>query len=161
MGTLHMLCGKICAGKSTLAQKLGAEPGAVIISEDQWLSRLYGDQIKTIADYGRCSRALQSVMADHVPALLEAGLCVVLDFPANTKAQRAWMKDVLSRTEASHVLHVLDLPDAVLLARLHARNAAGTHPFKVTDAQFEAMAQHFEAPGLEEGFHLQRHGAEG
>ncbi|WP_240705202.1 AAA family ATPase [Pacificoceanicola onchidii] len=155
---LHMLCGKICAGKSTLATRLAAQPGAVLISEDDWLSKLYGDQMKTIADYGRCSRALQSVMVEHVPALLATGVDVVLDFPANTRAQRAWMKDVLDRSGAEHLLHVLDLPDDVLLARLHARNASGEHPFEVTDAQFEAISKHFEKPVPDEGFTLAIHG---
>lgn len=36
--TLHMLCGKIAAGKSTLAAELGDANGTVIIAEDEWLN---------------------------------------------------------------------------------------------------------------------------
>jgi predicted kinase len=32
-------------GKSTLAARLGAEPGCIILSEDQWLAALYPDQL--------------------------------------------------------------------------------------------------------------------
>jgi predicted kinase len=35
--TLHMLCGKIAAGKSSLAARLGAAPLTVIVSEDKWM----------------------------------------------------------------------------------------------------------------------------
>ena len=47
---LHMLCGLISSGKSTLAARLAAEPGTVLITEDDWLADLAvgwgGDQIK-------------------------------------------------------------------------------------------------------------------
>ncbi|MFW2541634.1 AAA family ATPase [Primorskyibacter sp. 2E107] len=155
---LHMLCGKICAGKSTLARALAQRSGTVVIAEDDWLSRLYGDQMRTIDDYVRCSAALQGVMGPHVAALLGAGGTVVLDFPANTKGQRRWMRRIVEQTGVGHALHVLDLPDEVLLARLRERNASGTHPFAVSDAEFRAISAHFQPPDAEEGFAIVRHG---
>ena len=38
--TLHMLCGKIASGKSTLAAELGRVEGTVILVEDAWLHAL-------------------------------------------------------------------------------------------------------------------------
>lgn len=38
--TLHMLCGKIASGKSTLAARLSATPGTVLVSEDAWRTAL-------------------------------------------------------------------------------------------------------------------------
>lgn len=43
--TLHLLCGKIAAGKSTLAKHLAARPATVLISEDHWNSTLFPDEI--------------------------------------------------------------------------------------------------------------------
>ncbi|WP_145974153.1 AAA family ATPase, partial [Thalassobacter stenotrophicus] len=40
-GTLIFFCGKMGAGKSTLAKRLAEEKGAVLISEDDLLSKLY------------------------------------------------------------------------------------------------------------------------
>ncbi len=40
-GTLHMLCGKIAAGKSTLSDELGKAENTVVISEDRWITQLY------------------------------------------------------------------------------------------------------------------------
>lgn len=45
--TLHLLCGKIASGKSTLAAELSAAPGCVVISEDQWLAALYKDEMQS------------------------------------------------------------------------------------------------------------------
>lgn len=157
--TLHMLCGKIAAGKSTLAARLGAAPGTVTLSEDAWLAGLYADQMATGADYVRCAERLRGVMGPHVADLLSAGVSVVLDFPANTAGARAWMRGILTGSGAAHWLHLLDVPDEVCLARLRARNASGAHPFAVSEAQFHRFTAHFEPPMPEEGFVIERHGA--
>lgn len=154
---LHMICGKIAAGKSTLAAQLARADRTVLIAEDDWLGALFSDQMSSGQDYLRYSARLQSVMAPHVAALLQAGLSVVLDFPANTPQQRGWMRALLQQTEAEHQMHLLDASDATCLARLKARNAAGTHPFTVTEAQFHRFTSHFAPPDPEEGFAVIRH----
>lgn len=155
--TLHLLCGKIGAGKSTLAKRLAAAPATVLVSEDAWLAALYPNEIQALADYVRCSGRLRTVMAAHVQALLRAGVSVVLDFPSNTVQTRLWARGVFEGAAAAHRLHLLDVPDAVCKARLHARNASGTHPFETSDAQFDQISSHFVAPTEDEGFHLVRH----
>lgn len=157
MPTLHLVCGKIAAGKSTLTAALGAAPGTVVISEDAWLAALFGDQVQSPADYRRLSATLRGAMAPHVADLLGAGLSVVLDFPANTVETRAWMRGLIAATGAAHVMHVLEVPDAVCLARLRARRAAGTHPFTVSDAVFHQITAHYAPPMPDEGFTLRRH----
>lgn len=159
--TLHLICGKIAAGKSTLAARLAGAEATVLISEDRWLGSLFGDQLKTPKDYMVCSRALRAVMGPHVGEILWAGLSVVLDFPANTVEQRDWMRGIIDASGATHQMHVLDIPDDVCLERLRARNTQGDHPFAVTEEQFRRMGQYFVPPGPEEGFTLLTHGVQG
>ncbi|QGX98194.1 ATP-binding protein [Roseovarius faecimaris] len=155
--TLHLLCGKIASGKSTLATELAKPPGTVLIAEDAWLAALFGDQMHTPRDFLRCSAKLQGIMGPHVAALLNAGLSVVLDFQANTVEARRWMRSILDATSAAHQLHLLDATDALCLARLQARNAEGAHPFAATEAQFHAVTRHFAPPTPDEGFTILRH----
>jgi len=150
--TLHMICGKIAAGKSTLATELASRSATIRISEDAWLSCLYKNEQKTIEDYARNSRRLREVMGDHVVTLLRAGLSVVLDFPANTPASRQWMRGLFERAGARHRLHFLDVADDICKARLRARNAAGTHAFNATDAEFDLFTSYFVPPSADEGF---------
>lgn len=150
--TLHMLCGKIAAGKSSLAGRLARAPATVLLSEDHWLSRLYPGEIASLADYVRCSARLRDALGSHVETLLRAGLSIVLDFPANTVASRQWMRSLFESAGADHRLHFLDLPDEVCRARLAHRNASGTHEYVVSDAEFEAFTRHFVPPSREEGF---------
>lgn len=152
--TLHMLCGKIASGKSTLARRLADADSTVPLVEDEWLKPLFGDELKTLKDYGRCTRKLRAAMAPHVSALLNANVSVVLDFAANTPGQRAWMRGLLDASGAAHLMHVLNVSDAKCLGRLRARNAEGEHPFAVTEAEFAAVSSHFVRPTAEEGFDL-------
>ena len=149
-----MLCGKIAAGKSTLAAELAKRHGALLISEDFWTSRLFGPEMKEVADYVRFSRRLREAMGPHLTELLRAGPSIVLDFPANTRANRAWMKGNYEAAGADHVLHFLDLPDEICRTRLRERNAAGEHEFAATDAQFDVITSYFEAPAEDEGFSI-------
>lgn len=158
--TLHMICGKVAAGKSTLAAKLSLADQTVLIAEDEWLDVLFSDQMSSLPDYVRCAWKLRSVMGLHISALLNASVSVVLDFPANTVENRAWMRDVLDKTNAAHQLHLLDISDAQCLERLQQRNARGDHPFKVTEQQFHQLSEYYVPPTPAEGFNIVLHKAE-
>jgi len=149
-----MICGKAAAGKSTLAARLAEAPGTILISEDAWTSRLFKQEMQTVADYARYSRRLRDAMGPHIQALLKAGLSVVLDFPANTPANRQWMRGLFEAAGAAHRLHFLDVTDAVCKQRLHRRNVAGAHEFAVSDAEFDEITSYFVAPTAAEGFEM-------
>jgi predicted kinase len=150
--TLHLLCGRIAAGKSTLARQLAARPATLLISEDHWTSTLFTGEIRTVEDYGRLSARLCEAMQPHIVAILRLGLSVVLDFHANTPRRRAWMRSIIAQSGAAHALHLLTTPDAVCRQRLRERNAGGAHPFQVSEAEYEAFTRHFVPPAAEEGF---------
>lgn len=155
--TLHMLCGKIAAGKSTLAARLGRLPRTVLMAEDDWLNALFAEDLHSLRDYARCSSRLRRIVGPHVAALLKAGISVVLDFPANTAEQRSWMREILGQVDAAHQLHVLAVPDEVCLARLRERTLQGGHPFSVSEAQFHQFSSHFAEPSRDEGFNVVRY----
>jgi len=98
-------------------------------------------------------------MGPHVVDLLKAGVSVVLDYPANTLANRAWMKGIAEEARVAHRLHWLDVPDEVCKARMRARNAAGAHDFAPTDEQFDQITAYFVPPTLAEGLEIVVHRA--
>lgn len=159
--TLHMMCGKIASGKSTLSAELGRCDTTVVIAEDAWLNALYAEQMSSISDFNRCTSKLRAIMGSHVVCLLNAGITVVLDFQANTVEARNWMRDILAQTNADHRLHVLDVSDEVCLARLRLRNENGTHAFAPTPEQFAQFSKYYVAPSEDEGFNIIHHAADG
>ena len=149
--TLHLMCGKIASGKSTLAKALAVEQGAIVLSEDQWLSRLYPGEINSIADYLRCAQRIRGVLGPLVVSMLASGVSVVLDFPANTVADREWLRRLAQDAHVPHCLHYLEVDDHTCRARLHARNALAEHEFAVTDAEFDLITRYFCVPDAQEG----------
>ena len=154
--TMHLVCGKIASGKSTLSVRLASAAQTVRISEDSLLAQLYPGQIASLADYLACAARLRAAIAPLCLQMLQAGASVVLDFPANTPASRAWMRELFQQAGTQHVLHYLDVSDEECKARLRKRNASGLHPFSTSDADFDAITRHFVPPSAAEGFHVVR-----
>ncbi len=156
-GTLHVTCGKMAAGKTTYAQGFAREIGAVLVVWDLWLQRLYPTEIAGFDDFLRYSGRLRSTMAPHLAGLLERGLDVVLDFPANTPASRGWVRGIAQAAGAPTVLHFVDTPDARCLAQLARRNRElpeGSIPMSPED--FTSITALFVPPDPGEGFTIRR-----
>ncbi|WP_231139223.1 AAA family ATPase [Pseudomonas fluorescens] len=111
---LHLLCGKIASGKSTLARSLKAEHSAILLSEDHWLSKLYPDQIKSVADYVLHARRIRDVLGPLVIDMLSTGTPVVLDFPANTPADRHWLRSLADTAKVPHRIESIGSTAGVL-----------------------------------------------
>jgi predicted kinase len=159
--TLHFFCGKAGAGKSSVAKRLALEGKGILISEDVWLARLFGDQMKTFEDYIRVSRKLKSAVGPLVVDLLSTGQSVVLDFQANTRDGRKWFRSVFEEAKAEHMLHFVDTPDELCLQRISKRNVErpeGSH--QLTEDDFRHVSSFFQAPSEEEGLNVRIHAAQ-
>jgi predicted kinase len=157
VATLYLICGKIAAGKSTLAKRLAARPATLLIIEDHWTSSLFSGDLRTIDDYGRYSARLRAAMGPHIVDILQQDLSIVLDFPANTVSSRTWMRSLITQSGAAHELHLLDIPDTICRQRLRERNAGGEHPFQVSEAEYDLFTSYFVPPGPSEGFNVVVH----
>jgi len=149
------MCGRAGAGKSAIASVVAQDRAAILISEDIWLMRLFGDQMKTFDDYIRFSRKLKSVVGPLATDLLNAGHSVVLDFQANTKEGRSWFRSVFEQAGAPHILHFVRSSDQVCLERIAKRNIErpeGSH--HLTEEDFTYISSLFEAPEDAEGFNI-------
>jgi predicted kinase len=159
--TLYCICGNIAAGKTTLARKLAAQHGAVLLCEDEWLVRLEAE-IETFDDFRNHARQLRAAIGPHVVELLRLGISVALDFPANTVKDRAWIRSLFESANAAHELHVIEAPDDVCKARLRARNESkpeGLYFGHVPETLFEPVTSLLAPPADAEGFHVIRHAA--
>jgi predicted kinase len=157
-GKLLFLCGKMAAGKSTLSRELASRADAVLLVEDEFLERLFPGQIVDLAAYVTCSSRVRDALGPHICSLLSRGVSVVLDFPANTRGQRAWFRRLIDESGAEHELHFIDASDALCLRQLKARSEGLPPDHKwSTEAEFHAVTAYFQPPALDEGFHVIRY----
>lgn len=158
MAKLIFFCGKMAAGKSTLAKELAAREHAVILNQDELVERLFPGEIVDIPSYLRFAGRLNSAIGPHVVALLMLGTSVVLDFPGNTRSQRAWFRELFEQAGVEHELHFIDAPDALCKRQLKQRSKhlpPGT-PW-TSEAEFDMIMAHFLPPAEDERFNVVHH----
>ena len=155
VGTLILLSGKMGAGKSTKSKQVAFDRNAVLISEDEWLSILYSDQIKTFDDYIHYSSIIKPLVKSHVVNILRTGVDVVMDFPANTTKQRSWFKGIIEEGNALHELIYLKVTDEICLERIEKRRIE--QPKRAmydTEEMFNKVTEYFQEPNSSEGFNI-------
>jgi predicted kinase len=150
MATLHLMCGLPCAGKTTRARELEREHAAVRLTPDEWLVRLLGRDASL--DVLRAARdPIESLMWELAERLLALGVDVVVDFGVWSRVERETFRARAARVGARSVLHYLDVPADVLVARLAERNERlppGT--FHIDPALLREWAKVFEPPTADE-----------
>ena len=157
-GTLLFMCGKMASGKSTLARTLAEREHAMLFVQDDWVDALYPGAVVNVATYLEYSGRINRLLAPYVVDLLQRGVSVVMDFPGNTRSQRAWFRDIIDRAGVEHELHFVDTPDETSKAQLRERSRhlpPGT-PW-TSEADFDLIASHFTPPAEDEGFTVIRH----
>ena len=155
---LMFLCGKMAAGKSTLAKDLAQRGDAILLVQDELLECLFPGEITDIPGFLDRSSRLRQAIASHICAILSKGVSVVLDFPGNTSVQRAWFREMFERAHVQHELHFIDAPDELCKRQLKDRTKhlpPGT-PW-TTDAEFDAITLYFQPPSDDEAFNVVRH----
>jgi predicted kinase len=148
---IHLMCGLVAAGKTTLARQLARELPAVRLSRDEWMLRLYGGRHDDPAYVERLVPCTE-LMWDVALAIVTVGSSVVLDWNFWSRERRRGARQRATTAGVGLQLHWLDVP--VEIAAERARRRLGDRPadaHEIDEDGVRHFASIFEAPEEAEG----------
>ncbi|MBR2957566.1 MAG: ATP-binding protein, partial [Clostridia bacterium] len=122
MAKVFLICGKICCGKTTYANKICAENNAVLLSVDEITLALFGQYCGDKHD--EYVERTEKYLLNKSLELLENNFNVILDWGFWTKAERESAKEFYKSRNIECELHYNNISDETWKSRLHKRNNA-------------------------------------
>lgn len=124
---VHLVCGATGAGKSTYAEALAQDLGAVRFSIDEWMERLHNPDKPEVDRfdwfYERVQRNCTQMRA-VAERLAELGTASVFECGLTNAEERAIFADWAEEQGLSLHLHFVDVPAELRWQRVQQRNAA-------------------------------------
>ena len=146
MPKVILICGKICCGKSTYAEKIRIENNAVLLSVDEIMLAVFGQYAGEKHD--EYVRNIQQYIFEKSLEIVQTGMSVILDCGFWTKGHRAYSKEFYRQRGISCELHYIYISDEVWRQRIEKRNAlveAGkTNAYYIDENLAKKFAEGFE-----------------
>ena len=150
---IHIIYGRVGAGKTTYARKLAGQRRAVFFCLDEWMAALFTmdapHPLTLEWMMPRVDRAERMIWTIAERVLAATNVDVIFELGFFERAQRdAWR----ARTAGHPVtVHVVDAPLEVRRERVRARNRGGdTRMIEVDDATFDWAERYFDPLGDDE-----------
>ena len=107
MPKVLIMCGKICSGKSTYAEKLKLENKAVILSVDELTLALFENQAGEKLDF--YVEKLKEYFLKKSLDIVEAGADVILDWGFWTKKERDYAREFYDLRNISYQFYYMNV----------------------------------------------------
>ncbi|MCR5806590.1 MAG: ATP-binding protein [Oscillospiraceae bacterium] len=120
MAKVFMMCGRICSGKSTYAQKLREQYSAAVLSVDEITLALFGQDAGDMLD--TYVERTEEYLYRKSTELVEMGINVVLDWGFWRKAERDYAREFYGSKGIENEFVYIDISDDEWYRRLEKRN---------------------------------------
>lgn len=147
-GKIFLICGKVCSGKSTLAALLRASENAVVLSCDEVVFSLFGE------DFGErheeVTNRVKKYLCKKAAEIAHIGGNVILDWGFWSRTERQHMRRFFEIGEIRTVLYYVDVTDEEWHRNIKCRNDSVLNgniaEYYVDAALAEKSAAQFEIP---------------
>ena len=152
---IHLVCGSTGAGKTTYANELRQQLGALPLSIDDWMVTLFAPDTPPQVSWPwieervlRCERQIVAMAL----ALARTGVPAILDLGLQQASQRRRVADRVAAAGVGVRLHFLDVDAGERWRRVEARNEHQGETFrvKVTRPMFDFIETIWQPPTPEE-----------
>lgn len=148
MAKAILICGKICSGKTTYAEKLAKQENAVVLSSDELMLSLFDPLLGDRHD--EISKRANSYLKNLALKLIGAGMNVILDWGFWTREGRKEISAFFAERRVAVQWHYVDVSDEQWMRNIDRRNrevAEGrTQAYFVDDGLLNKLISRFEAP---------------
>ena len=143
-----MICGKLCSGKSTYAKKLQKENKAVILSVDEIMLALFGqDAGEKHDDY---VTVIKEYLYHKSLEIINSGTDVILDWGFWTREERVYASSYFGSNGVAAEIYYIDIDDCEWYRRIEKRNqdvlAHKSDAYYVDEGLAAKFASIFEKP---------------
>lgn len=153
--TAYMICGFIGAGKTTFARKLESETGAVRITKDEWMVRVFGNKITSDSQFAKYDKNVTALARDIAFKILKTGKDVIIDEGFWEKSYRNDIKRQLAELGAIPILYYVECPVGKMRERTVARSEnPSKDSFEISGVMFDSYVKYWEPPTEDEQFVL-------
>ena len=147
-----MVCGKICSGKSTYAEKLRTKDNAVLLSVDEIMLTVFGKNAGEKHD--EYVRKIKKYLLKKIPEFINAGISVILDWGFWTRQERDFTKKFCQVHNIKCEVHYIYISDELWKQRISNRNnmvsAGKSDAYFIDGGLAEKFISMFEAPDRDE-----------
>lgn len=147
-----LMCGRICSGKSTYADRIRREKRAVLLSADEIMLAMFGQYVGEKHDNYVAS--IQKYLFEKSTELVEVGINVIMDLGLWTKSERQEARDFYNSRKIANEIHYMDISDEEWKKRIEKRNRDiaenKVSAYYVDEGLAEKVSEIFEKPGKSE-----------
>jgi predicted kinase len=152
--TASIICGFIGSGKTTFAKKLELETGALRITKDEWMVKIFGNIADTPSFHGYDTKVTE-LSRTIALQMLRQGVDIILDEGFWQKSQRDEMRKSIEKTGANAVLYYVRCPLDLMRKRTLERNRnPGESSFEITGEMFDSYIKFWDPPHIDENYIL-------
>lgn len=145
MSEVSLICGKICSGKTTFAEKLKAEQNAVILSCDEIMLGLFDEQLGDRHEY--VLNKVKKYLIKLSEQIVASGTNVILDWGFWTASERNSIRSYYSELGINTKLYYVKVDDKLWKERIEKRNSLNDQSsYFVDDNLISLVNDKFEEP---------------
>lgn len=151
----YVICGFIGAGKTTFARKLEKETGALRITKDEWIIKIFGNKITSDKNFDIYDQKITELSKDIAFKVLKCGGDVIIDEGFWVKSQRDDIKKKISEIGATPILYYVESPLEQMRERVVTRSKTPSEDsFEISGEMFDSYVKYWEPPNEDEEFIL-------
>lgn len=159
MAKLHLMCGFMGFGKSTIAKQLQKKFNAVCLSPDEFMLDLYGRKLSE-SNFRIAKKRVDVVIWKIAEQVLKSGVDVILDYGYWTKVSRreAYERGIKIADEVIMEQVICSMETAK--KRLLKRGKDDENELDINSSCFEMFVGYYEPIETEEGYTVVKHNNE-